>query len=97
MLISITLISNHGHHLFNYAQPQQPVQWLRKLICSAIFLSRNQQHNATHKRNSSNDRRQRKRFGFLRRHLQWTKINDFFSGRIREPLIPKGHNPQRNK
>jgi hypothetical protein len=64
---------------------------------SVFFSSHSQQHNAAHERDSSDDRWKRKRFGFLRRHFQWTDIHDIFFGRIGDPLIREGHDSYSNQ
>ena len=40
---------------------------------------------------------QRKLAGFLSRNLHGAEVDDVFSGRVGDPLIPKGHDPDSNQ
>ena len=53
----------------------------------AIFVSHDQQYNAAHERNTTHDRRQRKRFRLLGSHLDGTEIDDLLPGRVGDALI----------
>jgi len=64
---------------------------------SALFATRDQQHDAAYERNSAHNRRQRKRSRPLSRHVHWTDIDDLLSGRVGDALIRKGHDPDNNE
>jgi hypothetical protein len=49
--------------------------------------SHDQQYNAAHERNTTHERRQRKRFRLLGSHLDGTDIDDLLSGRVGDALI----------
>ena len=58
---------------------------------SPLFIPHDQQHDAAHERNGTEDRRQGNGFRFLGSHLDRTEIDDLLSGCIRDALVSERH------
>jgi len=64
---------------------------------SGLSSAGDQQHEAADRRDHSNNWGQGKGFSPFRCHVDRTEINNFFSARVGEALIRKGHDPNGNE